>query len=93
MHNPAPYVTTLLRPPSFCNFCLDVVLDDCNDPLEGGHILALKVDVIKQPPDNNFDKTSSQIQVDLNSPKPNVHIHGYTLQSNLLLPLLLLLSL
>ncbi|CAD7775065.1 hypothetical protein BLFGPEAP_01239 [Candidatus Methanoperedenaceae archaeon GB50] len=93
MHNPAPYVTTLLRPPSFCNSCLDVVLDDCNDPLEGGHISALKVDVIRQPPDNNFDKTSSQIQVDLNSPKPNVHIHGYTLQSNLLLPLLLLLSL
>jgi len=32
-------------------------------PLQGGHILAhFKVDVIKQPPDNNFDKTSSQIQ-------------------------------
>jgi len=40
MHNPAPYVTTLLRPPSFCNSSLDVVLDDCNDPLEGRHILA-----------------------------------------------------
>ena len=93
MHNLAPYVTTLLRPPSFCNSCLDVVLDDCNDPLEGGHILALKVDVIMQPPDNNFDKTSVQIQVGLNSPKPNAHIHGYTLQSNSLLPPLLLLSL
>ena len=32
----------------------------CNDPLEGGHILAhFKVEVIKQPPDNNFDKTSA----------------------------------
>jgi len=40
MHNLAPYVTTLLRPSSFCNSCLDVVLDDCNDPLQGGHILA-----------------------------------------------------
>jgi len=28
MHNLAPYVTTLLRPSSFCNSCLDVVLDD-----------------------------------------------------------------
>ena len=53
----------------------------CNDPLQGGHILAhFKVDVIKQPPDNNFDKTSAQIQVGLNNPKPNAHIHGYTLQ-------------
>ncbi|MCD6086247.1 hypothetical protein J7J37_01675 [bacterium] len=47
----------------------------CNDPLQGGHILAhFKVParrqaclptgrkVIKQPPDNYFDKTSSQIQ-------------------------------
>ena len=93
MHNPAPYVTTLLRPPSFCNSSLDVVLDDCNDPLESEHILALRINVIKQPPDNNFDKTSAQIQVGLNNPKPNAHIHGYTLQSNLLLPLLLLLSL
>jgi len=49
MHNPAPYVTTLLRPPSFCNSCLDVVLDDCNDPLEDGHILAhFKVDARRQ---------------------------------------------
>ena len=56
-------------------------------PLEGGHILAhFKVEVIKQPPDNNFDKTSAQIHVSLNNPKPNAHIHGYTLQSNLLLP-------
>ena len=63
-------------------------------PLQGGHILAhFKVDVIKQPLDNNFDKTSAQIQVGLNNPKLNTHIHGYTLQSNLLLPLLLLLSL
>ena len=63
-------------------------------PLQGGHILAhFKVDVIKQPPNNNFDKTSAQIQVGLNNPKPNAHIHGYTLQSNLLLLLLLLLSL
>ena len=59
----------------------------CNDPLQGGHILAhFKVDVIKQPLDNNFDKTSAQIQVGLNNPKPNAHIHGYILQSNLLLP-------
>jgi len=43
----------------------------CNDPLQGGHILAhFKVDVIKQPLDNNFDKTSAQIQVGLNNPKP-----------------------
>jgi len=28
MHNLAPYVTTLLRPSSFWNSCLDVVLDD-----------------------------------------------------------------
>jgi len=65
----------------------------CNDPLQGGHILAHFVDVIKQPPDNNFDKTSAQIQVGLNNPKPNAYIHGYTFQSNLLLLLLLLLSL
>jgi len=79
----------------------------CNDSLQGGHILAhFKVparpclqaggtgrEVIRQPPDNNFDKTSVQIQVGLNNPKPNAHIHGYTLQSNLLLLLLLLLSL
>ena len=37
---------------------------DCNAPLQGGHILAhFKVEVIKQPPDNNFDKIFAQIQV------------------------------
>lgn len=28
MHNFVPYITTLLRPSSICNFCLDVALDD-----------------------------------------------------------------
>jgi len=58
----------------------------CNDPLEGGHILAhFKVEVIKQPlypvkyknlfprVGNKFDKIFVQIQSGLNSPKPNAH--------------------
>ena len=49
-------------------FSLHQNLKTCNNPLEGGHILAhFKVEVIKQPPDNNFGKTSSQIQVNLNT--------------------------
>jgi|GEM_PF-4574932 len=40
-------------------------------PLQGGHILThFKVEGIKPPRGNNFDKTSVQIQVDLNSPGP-----------------------
>ena len=40
------------------------------DPLQGGHILAqIKVEVIKQPLENKFDKTYVQIQEGLNSPE------------------------
>ena len=59
----------------------------CNAPLQGGHILAhFKVEVIKQPSDNNFDKIFAQIQVSLNNPWPNAHIHDYTSQSTSLSP-------
>ncbi|MDL1971455.1 MAG: hypothetical protein LWW94_10950, partial [Candidatus Desulfofervidaceae bacterium] len=65
-------VRIIVIAPSILRSTLDIVekinypvlvqreLDKCSDPLQGGHILAhFKVEVIKQPPDNNFDKTSA----------------------------------
>jgi hypothetical protein len=70
--------TLLLFVCLFCHFCL---WEGCNAPLQRGHILAhFKVEVIKQPSDNNFDKIFAKIQVGLNNnPWPNAHIHDYNL--------------